>query len=120
MAMTFTPISDHGKNARSIGDIQMVIGVLTVSGSYAAGGEVPTAVGIGAGLKAMFKQKGEGTVLAVLGGRGVGFDYDNANDKLKIYAINPAAASADVAPAELPAAAYDADLSGQQIVVLGK
>lgn len=120
MGIVFTPALDHGKNQHAIGDLMIAIGTLTFSGSYVAGGEVPTVSTGGTGLKSLFKQTGVGEVLAITAAKAVTFHYDNTNDKLQVFAINPAAVTADVAPAELPAAAYDADLSGAQVVIFGR
>ena len=111
MPMTFTPAADHGKSRRSIGDIQLIVGTITFSGSYATGGEVPTVANPpgGTGIKGVFGRLGVGEVLAVLGdARGNSFEYDNTNDKMKMFSA---------ANTELAAAAYNAALTASPVPV---
>jgi hypothetical protein len=91
------------------GGYWMLIGTLTVSASYAAGGDTLD-------LTPFFpagKTIRECVILSPI--RSLNAEYDVTNKKLKLWTINPAAATSDVAPVELAAAAYDADLTGSAI-----
>lgn len=107
MAVTFTPASDHAKKVHVVGDMMLLIGTLTFSGSYSTGGD-------SLDLRAILAQTGLGTVDAVIGhARGHGMEYDNTNKKLKLYAS---------ANTEHAAAAYNAALTGSAVpvVVIGR
>lgn len=110
MGIVFTPAPDHGKTAKSKGDGYELVGTLTFSGSYVVGGEVPSVAGVGGtGLKQLFAQKGVGEVLAIsAGARGNQLEYDNTNDKVKVFT------GANV---EHTAAAYNAALTASPVPV---
>lgn len=114
MALVFTPeVSGDGNNIVALASgWWLIAGTLTFSGSYTTGGEVLN----------LLKYLSSGGVIrrVVTGGsgRGLTFEYDKTNSKLKIFGVNPAAATLDVAPIEHPAAAYDADLTGSVIDVV--
>jgi hypothetical protein len=114
MPQVFTPYPDHSKSVRSVGDLLLAVGTITFTGSYPSGGEVPSISSGGTGLKALFKQKGEGRVLAVLtSAKGNSLEYDEVNDKLKLFGA---------ANTEVAAAAYNAALLAAPVpvVVLGR
>lgn len=107
MAMTFTP-DQSGDSALAVAIASgwwLVSGVLTFSGSYPAGGETLN-------LDRYFGSGGSVRRVVALGDvAGLSAVFDKTNKKLKLMGLNPAAATLDVAPAELPAAAYDADIT---------
>lgn len=109
MAILFTPAVDHQKTQHVIGDLQVLVGTLTFSGSYAVGGEVPSVASPpgGTGLKQLFRQFGVGEVIQIVASvRGNDAEYDNANDKVKIYTA---------ANTEHTAVAYNAALTGSPV-----
>jgi hypothetical protein len=108
VGIVFTPISDHAKSIRAEGDLLRMLGTLTFSGSYATGGEVPSVSTGGNGLKQMFRQIGMGEVLMVSDVRGNSAEYDNLNDKLKLFGA---------ANTEVAAAAYNAALTASPVTV---
>jgi hypothetical protein len=104
MPLVFTPTADHSKTQHVIGDLQILVGTLTFSGSYAAGGEVPTG-----GIKQLFRQFGVGDVISILGdARGNSLEFDNVNDKIKVYTA---------ANVEHTVAAYNAALTASPVPV---
>lgn len=102
MSVAFTPqITDRPVHA--IGDLQMLVGDLAFTSTYATGGN-------SLDLAALFSILGAGTVLYV-GVQGVGYDfeYDITNKKLKVFTT---------ANTELSAGAYPADLTGASVKLL--
>lgn len=103
MAVTFTR-GDQDRKNHAVGDLWLLEGTLTFSGSYATGGD-------SLDVQKLVKESGGfGQVLAVLGGiRGHQGEYDNTNKKLKLYAS---------ANTEHAAAAYNAALTGSVVPVV--
>lgn len=111
MAVVFAR-STSGQAAQPIaiaGGYWDLIGTLTFSGSYVAGGD-------SLDLTAFFpagKTIREAIVVSPI--RGFEGEYDITNKKLKLWGFNPAAATLDVAMLEHPAAAYIAALTGSAV-----
>lgn len=108
MTLVFTPYADHGKDIHVIGDLGILVGTFTFSGSYVTGGD-------SLDLTTYFSRAGgNGYVLAILpDARGNTAEYDNTNKKVKFYSA---------ANTEVAAAAYNAALTATPvpIAILGK
>ena len=107
MTMAFVP-DQAGQSAPLIAlasGLWVLTGVLTLSGSYAAGGDV---------VDLTKYSPGGGTIRKVfipVPIRSVNATYDLVNKKIRLWTMDPAAASSQVGASELGAAAYDADLA---------
>jgi hypothetical protein len=105
--MAFAP-DKSGQAAQPIalaGGLWLLTGTLTLSGSYATGGDtVDLTVHFPAG-KTIRSCVGLGSL------RGFGYEYDTTNKKILLYGQDPAAASIQVSSVQHGAAAYDSDLA---------
>jgi len=114
MGLVFTP-DPKGSGASPIalaGGVWLLFGTLTFSNSpqYAAGGDPLD-------LTKFVPAMGTVRAATVIGSlRGLTGEYDAVNKKLKLYGIDPAAASIQVAPTEHTATVnYDADLTATPV-----
>ncbi len=113
MAAALTPVTPgrHGKKVSAVGDLFLIVFEVTLSGSYATGGE-----DLRTTLQNLLKQKGNGTVYAVslLSHSGYQISYDDAAGKMMVHQGDNA--NAGVAPGiQLPAAAYPAALTARTV-----
>lgn len=93
-------------NFVKLGNAFLLVGTITFSGSYAAGGDTFTS---GKSPEDLVKQVGAGRVLAVLGTlRGNAAEWDPVTKKLRLYAS---------ANTEVAAAAYNAALTASPVPV---
>jgi len=109
MALVFnkTPKLPEGGNFIKLGNAFLIVGTLTFTGSYAAGGDVFTA---GRGPEDIMKQIGAGRILAVLSDmRGHTPEWNDTTKKLLFYTG---------AGVELAAAAYPAALGASPVPVV--
>lgn len=98
MAATFTPNKDgNAATLHAAGDLWILLGTITFSGSYATGGDVLSLRKYLVGMSTVKSIVLMGTI------RGNAVEYDVANDKLKMYAS---------ANTEVAAAGYNAALTG--------
>lgn len=102
MAIVFTPARLSGDIHKS-GDLLVLAGTFTFSGSYATGGDTTP------NLENMFKRIGLGMVLHITPVRGHTLEWDATNDKIKMYAS---------ANTEVAAAAYNAALTASPAPVM--
>lgn len=102
MAIVFTPAKLPGDIHKS-GDLLVLVGTLTFSGSYATGGDATL------NLETVFKRIGLGTVFHITPLRGNTAEWDPVADKLKLYAS---------ANTEVAAAAYNAALTASPVPVM--
>lgn len=87
----------------------LLTGTITIAGSYATGGDTLD-------LSPFFPAgKTLREVFCPAPIRGFNGEYDVVNKKLKLWSINPAAASLDVGMLEHPAAAYIAALTATPV-----
>lgn len=106
MAIVFTPdqSGDSALNVALASGWHIVGGTLALSGSYPAGGEVLD-------LNKFFGSGGSlRRVICLSDVRGLTMEYDKVNKKIRLFGVDPAAVSLQVAASEHAAAAYDADL----------
>lgn len=107
MAMTFAP-DKTGQAAVPValgGGYWLLVGTITPSGSYAAGGDAVDLERYFPAGRTIRSAVGLGSM------RGFGYTYDITNKKVLLHGQDPAAVSIQVSAAELGAAAYDADLT---------
>jgi hypothetical protein len=109
MALVFAPeVSGDGDNSIAFASgWWMVTGTVTLSGSYATGGEVLNLLKYLVTGGVIRRVVPWGTL------RGMGMEYDKTNSKLKFFEVDVASN----AVAEHSAAAYDADLTATAIDV---
>jgi hypothetical protein len=108
MAAVFTPdqSGDSALNVALASGWHIVGGSLVFSGSYSSGGETLD-------LMKMFGSGGSLRRVIVLGNaRGLVYEYDKANKKLKVFV-----GTAPATTAEHTAAAYDSDITASAIDV---
>jgi hypothetical protein len=114
MSMVFAA-DTSGQGAQPIAmanGLWVLTGTLTLSGSYASGGDT---------VDLRKYSPGGATIRKVFIPppiRSVNATYDLTNLKIRLWTLNPAGATSDVAPVELAAAAYDADLAVVHDVML--
>ena len=103
MALLFTPNkSSAAADRHAIGDMWVLIGTLTFSGSYATGGDTVDLT------RYLLGTSGAKFILPLSDLRGNGMEYDLVNKKLKLYSA---------ANTEVAAAAYNAALTGSPVPV---
>lgn len=111
MPIAFVPASTPSSSkVHKVHDLQLLIGELVFTGSYATGGEVISAPS----FETLLKQLGNGTVIQVIfDGAKVGYDfyYDYTAKKVVVQQGDNANAAAGP-ETQLAAAAYPAALSG--------
>jgi len=106
MGLIFTSDTALPGSVHSLGDVFTLVGTLTFSGSYAAGGDTFPS---GGDPETLLKRVGRGRVLYVDLSRGLGAEWDAVNKKLKFYSSGAT---------ELAAAAYAAALTASPVPVL--
>lgn len=114
MAMVFAR-SKSGQSAQPValsGGYWLLMGTLTLSGSYATGGDTVDLTVEFPGGKTIREAVFISDIRA-----GLAAEYDIVNKKIKLTGTNPAGVSLDVAPLEHPAAAYNALLTATPIPV---
>lgn len=106
MAVVFTPdVKGSGASPIAIaGGVWLLFGRLVFTGTYPALGEPLD-------LTKFVPAMGTVREVAAIGAlRGLAMEYDVTNKKLRLFGVNPAAATLNVATIEHETAAYDADI----------
>jgi hypothetical protein len=106
MAVVFTPAKVPA-DIHSMGDMFVLVGTLTFSGSYATGGDALD-------LSQYFRRVGAGrSIIVTTTARGNEVEYDEVNKKIKLWGA---------ANTEVAAAAYNAALTATPVpcIIIGR